>query len=236
MAKPKRFYKRAGALAREGGYTVALDDRPVKTPKQRDLLLPAEPLAAAIAAEWEAQAADAETAPETMPLMRLACTALDHVADERAAIVEQLAAYAGSDLLCYRAEHPQELAERQAEAWDPLLEWLAETYGVRLAVTAGLMPAAQPAEAHARLAPVIEAQPPLELTALQGLVTGTGSLVLGLAVLDRRIDAETAFAASRIDEDWQIEQWGEDAEAAARRAQLRADLLAAERMLRLLTV
>lgn len=232
--RPKRFYKQAAALPLGEGFGVGLDARPVKTPQKRDLLLPCEALAAAIAAEWEAQAADAEIAPETMPLMRLACTALDHVAAERAAVVDQLAAYAESDLVCYRADHPQELAERQAAAWDPLLDWLAETYGVRLTVTAGLMPAAQPPEARARLAPVIEAQPPLHLTALQALVTGTGSLVIGLAILDRRLDGEGGLAAAQIDELWQAEQWGEDAEAAERRAHIRADLLAAERMLRLL--
>jgi chaperone required for assembly of F1-ATPase len=230
----KRFYKETGAMPEAGGFVVTLDGRVVKTPGRRALMLPAEALAAAIAAEWAAQGEQIE--PETMPLMRLAATALDQVGPQRAAIIDAVAAYGGSDLVCYRVRHPEELARRQNASWAPLVDWAAATYEAPLEVTDGLMHAAQPEASLRRLRAVVEAGDDFRLSGLQNAVGALGSLVIGLALMEGRLTPEQAFAAAELDALYQIEQWGEDGEAMARHRALLEDIVATRRYFDALTV
>lgn len=213
----KRFYKEASVAAQDGGFGVALDGKPVRTPGGAVLSVPTENLAAAVAVEWAEQTG--EVRPLGMPLTRLVLTQIDRVAPRRAEVAAELLGYAGSDLLCYRAEDAA-LADRQKTVWDPLLDWLAARYGVTLAVTDGVMPVAQSAEAMAPLAAKLATLTDAELTALALAAPAAGSLVVGLAFLEGRLSADEAFAVSQLDETYQIEQWGEDYEAADRRAEL----------------
>jgi chaperone required for assembly of F1-ATPase len=228
----KRVYKSVGIRLTDDGWGVALDGRPLRTPAKRELLLPSELLAAAIATEWDAQQTDIR--PESMPLTRLAATAIDRTAEKRADIVGELANYAGTDLVCYRAEHPPALAARQAAVWQPLLDWAAGRYDAGLAVTAGVVPAAQSPASLKAYAGVVAALDDFRLTALQTAAAACGSLIIALALFEGRIDADAAFMASQLDETFQIEAWGEDAEAMQRRAGLAADIAAAARFLALL--
>ncbi len=228
----KRFYKNADAAEHLGGYGVFLDGRPVRTPAKRDMVLPGVALAKAIAEEWEAQAEKVD--PATMPMMRLAATAMDRVSPQRAHVVGEIAAYGGSDLLCYRAEYPEALIMRQAACWDPLLSWCAERFGARLAVTTGIVHIPQDEQALAALRDAVAACDDFTLSALHTLVGVSGSLVIGLAVLHGRLKAREAFSVSQIDEDFQREQWGEDKEAMARRMHLLTSMEEAERYLTLL--
>lgn len=214
--KPKRFWKAATPAPVEGGFTVTLDGRPVKTPAKALLVLPTEGLARLIAAEWDAQVD--MVAPETMPATRAANSAIDKVQVQFAEVAEMLAEYGGTDLLCYRAEGPEPLVARQAAGWAPLLDWARDRYQAPLVATAGVMYIAQPPGSLAALRAAVFAQTPFQLAALHDLIAITGSLVLGLAVAEGRLSADEAFALSRIDEHWQIEQWGEDEEAAAKEA------------------
>lgn len=227
----KRFWAEARAVEGAGGWGVALDGRMVRTPAKAPLRLPSEALARAVAAEW--QAVEGEVRPALMPLTRLANSGQDKVAPQFAAVAASVADYGGTDLLCYRAEAPAELAARQAAGWDPLLEWAASALGAPLGVTRGLMPLAQPAASLAALAARVAGFSPHELAALHDLVAIPGSLVLGLAVAEGRLAAGEAFALSRIDEVWQAELWGADAEAAESEALKRADHALAARFLQL---
>jgi chaperone required for assembly of F1-ATPase len=195
---------------------------------------PCAALARAIAEEWAAVPDKGEIKPDRMPLTRLAMTGLDRAADQRPKVIADIAAYGASDLLCYRATEPPELVARQSTGWDPLVAWAKDAHGVALTVTTGIMPVDQPQEAVDALRKPIETVGDLELSALFQLVTGFGSLVLGVAVLLGRLTAEQGHDLAEIDAQWQIERWGEDAEAQARRARLRADMLAAGRFLTLL--
>jgi chaperone required for assembly of F1-ATPase len=228
----KRVYRSVETRAVKGGWGVTLDGRPLRTPAKRDLRVPSERLATAIAAEWDAQAP--EINPETMPLTRLAATAIDRTGEKRAEIVAEIAAYAGTDLVCYRAEHPPSLAARQEATWQPLLDWAAGRYDAGLAVTAGVLPLAQSPASLKAYASAVAALDDFCLTALQAATAACGSLIIALALYEGRIDADTAFAASQLDETFQIEAWGEDAEATQRRALLAADITAAAQFLELL--
>lgn len=208
----KRFWKQATVTPCDGGFTVLLDGRAVKTPAKTPLVVPTEALALAIAAEWDAQTGVVN--PDSMPTTRMANSALDKVAPQFAEVAEMLASYGGTDLLCYRAEAPRELVARQAAAWDPLIDWLAETQGAPLQATAGVMFIPQPEPSLARLSACVHALTSFELAAFHDLVAISGSLVLALALIDGRLDPETAWSLSRLDEAWQIEQWGEDESAA----------------------
>lgn len=225
--KAKRFWKEARAEACEGGFTVRLDGRPVKTPAKVALVVPTMAMAEAIAAEWDAQTG--EVKPDTMPVTRAANSAIDKIVPQRAAVVEIVAAYGGSDLLCYRAVGPEALVARQAAGWDPVLDWAEAALGVRLAVTAGVMHVAQEAGALARLTARVEGFDPFRLAAFHDLVAISGSLVLALAVTEGRLTPGEAWALSRIDETWQVEQWGEDEEAAASEAARHEGFLQAAR-------
>jgi chaperone required for assembly of F1-ATPase len=228
----KRVYKLVEARAVDGGWGVVLDGRPLRTPAKRDLCVPSKRLAAAIAAEWAAQ--DPEIRPERMPLTRLTATAIDRTCAERDKIVAEVANYVGTDLVCYRAEHPPALAARQEAVWQPLIDWAAGRYDAGLAVTAGILPVAQSPTSLRAYATVVAALDDFRLTALQAATGACGSLIIALALFEGRLDAEAAFAASQLDETFQIEAWGEDAEAAARRATLAEDIMAAARFLELL--
>ena len=228
----KRFYNRAEAVPANGGHGVALDGRPLKTPGKHDFVLPSLRLAAAIAEEWDAQ--QSEIRRESMPLTRLAGATIDRAAGQREAIVRQVADYAGTDLVCYRATHPPALAARQQAVWQPLVDWAAERYAAPLAITAGVIPAQQPAASLAAFAAAAAAYDDFALTALHAATAACGSLVIALALFEGRLDAEAAFAASQLDESFQIEAWGEDKEQAERRAALAAEIVAAARFTLLL--
>lgn len=235
----KRFYKEASAgpvagpvvgsaegLA--GGFAVRLDGREIRTPAKAPLVLPSAGLAEAVAGEWAAQGERVE--PASMPLMSLACTAIDQVAPNRAAVVGELLDYAGSDLLCYRAEHPEALMARQAEAWQPLLDWAARDLDAPLRVTCGIRHEPQPAAALAALGRVVEALDDFSLTALDSATRVSGSLIIAVALLRGRLGADVAFEVAELDGTFQIEHWGEDPEATRRRKSVHADLVAARRL------
>jgi chaperone required for assembly of F1-ATPase len=204
----------------------------MRTPGKAALVVPSRALAEGIAGEWQAQGE--EIVPALLPLTRLASTAIDLVAPRPRAIAAGIAKYAGTDLLCYRAVHPPELARRQAQIWQPHLEWVAVRYGAPLAVTAGVVPVAQARASLDALEAAVAAQRPMTLAALNLATTAMGSLVLALALAEGRIDADAAFAASQLDESWEIERWGEDSEQTKARAALRDDIALAQRFLALL--
>lgn len=226
----KRFWAAAGVAERPEGWAVLLDGRPVKTPAKLPLVLPTEALARAVAEEWDAQ--QGEVRPALMPLTRTANSAIDKVASMAAAVVEEIARYGGTDLLCYRATGPATLIARQAEAWDPWLDWVAGQ-GAALRVTTGIVHVAQPEVSLGRLSARVSARSHFELAALYDLVAITGSLVLGLAVAEGRLEAGDAFDLARLDEDWQAEHWGVDDEAAESAALKRQAMRDAGRFLRL---
>jgi len=228
----KRFYKAVAVAAEGDGFGVRLDGKPLRTPAKLPLTVPTRALAEGIAAEWQAQGE--HVIPRTMPLTQLASTAIDGVVKNRAAVVEAAAAYAGTELLCYRADHPQALAERQAALWQPLLDWACVRFDAALEPTTGILHRPQPEAALAACRQAVESLDDWQLTALQNTLGITGSLVVALALLHRHLTAAEAFAVSQVDESWQIEQWGEDAEAMQRRQALLADLVATERFLDLL--
>lgn len=230
--KTKRFWNEAAVRPAESGHAVWLDARPLKTPAKAPLVVPALAMAQAIAAEWQAQQGTID--PRSMPVTRAANAAIDKVTPQFAEVAQVIAAYGASDLLCYRAEGPAALVARQAAAWDPLLDWASQTLGARLQTTAGIAPVAQPKAATEALTRHVTALDPFRLTAVHDLVAISGSLVIGLAVLRGRIDADAAWQCSRIDEDWQAELWGSDDEAMAIASGKKADFKSAQNILRLL--
>lgn len=229
--KAKRFYKEVTVGHSEAGHAILLDGRPIKTPASRPLAAPTKALAEAVAAEWRAQ--ETEIVPDAMPLTKALNTALDRIAPQRDAVIDDLAKYAGTDLLSYRAEHPADLVRRQADAWDKWLDWAATRYGVRLAVVGGVTHVAQPADALARVRTAVAAYDDFHLVALNTAITITGSAILGLAFAEGALTAKDMFDAARVDERFQIEQWGTDAEAESVAARRLADLESAESFLKL---
>jgi len=228
----KRFWTSAEAVTVEGGWGVRLDKRPLRTPGRSLLVVPTEPLAQAVAKEW-AEAGETVD-PHAMPLTGLANAAIDRVAEDRAAFAAGLARYAEADLACYRSEGPETLAERQRQSWDSLLGWARRRFDVDFAITTGIVHVAQPRPTVERLAHEVAALDPFRLAGLSPLVTIGGSLVAALAVLEGGLTAEDAWQAVSIDERWQVEKWGSDAEAEAAIANRRRDFLAAARFLELL--
>ena len=227
----KRFWSEVSVETGADGFAIRLDRRVLRTPAKAPCLLPTRALARAVAAEWAA--VEGAVDPAAMALTRAANSAIDRVTPERAAVAALIAGYGEADLICYRAPHPQALARRQAEAWDPLLAWAADALGARLVSVEGVVHVAQSPDSLARLGAAVRAHGPWELTALHDLVSISGSLVLGLAVSHGRLDAATAWPLSRIDEDWQIEEWGADDEAAALAERRRLDFTNAARLLEL---
>ena len=231
---PRRFWKEAAAVAQpDGTHAVQLDGRPVRSPARRLLALPSRALAEAVAAEWQAQGE--RIAPETMPLTRMANSALDKTAPNREAVAAMLLGYGETDLLCYRAEGPEALRAREAALWDPFLERAAEEFGARLELRSGILHRPQPPEAMAALAARIEPLDAFALTALHELVSLSGSLVLGLAALCNWRSVDDIWEAAQLEESWQIAQWGDDEEAARLRSGRRESFLAAHRFARLLS-
>ena len=221
----KRFYEEVGVDLVAGGHRVLLDGRTVRTPARRFLVTPSAALAEAVAGEWRSQGETIE--PVGMGLTRLVSTVLDRMPALLGAAIDETVGYAETDLLCYRAAEPADLAERQQQSWQPWLDWLAQAHGARLVVTTSMLPLTQPAPAVARLRAAVEQLDDWRLVGLHAATTALGSLVLGLALLDGRVDAEQALAASLLDELFGIERWGRERDAERRHQVLRRDVAAA---------
>lgn len=228
---PKRFYVEAAvAAAEEGGFAVLLDGKPVKVPSGQKLLLPTEAAATLVVAEFLAQGETIN--PTSMPVLRLANTVIDGVAADPQAVLEDIQRYASSDLICYRAGEPEKLVVRQAEAWDPALDWARSRLGARFFLAEGVMHVEQPREAVAAVGLQLASRDdPFRLASLHVMTTLLGSALLALMVEDDALDPSEAWRAAHVDEDWNIDQWGEDVEATARRASRERDFLAAVALL-----
>jgi len=226
--KAKRFWKDAAVVEAEGGYTVELDGRGIKTPAKRALVVPTRAMAQKIAAEWQAQ--DGVINPDTMPATKTANAAIDKVALQHAEVADMLAAYGDCDLLCYRADSPAELVARQAEQWNPMLEWAREALGVSLQTRVGIMHEPQSPADVARLSARTHALSNFQLAAFHDLVSLSGSLILGFAAALDAKEAESIWEISRLDEIWQAEQWGNDDEADALAAVKKTSFLHAKLM------
>lgn len=229
---PKRFYKAVSVAEADGGYQILLDGRAVRTPKKLHLTVPTRSLAEAIASEWAAQGEHID--PATMPLSKLAITAIDGVTGTMTEVAADIVHFAGSDLICYRAEAPEALAEIQAAAWDPVLRWVEEASGARFFLAEGVMPVTQSPEALSRFADLVAPFGAFALASLHVMTTLTGSAFLAMAVAREHLTPEEAWAKAHVDEDWQIARWGVDVEAADRRARRRTEMLAAAQFLNLL--
>jgi len=227
---PKRFYKTASVAPVEEGFAVHLDGKPVRTPGKALLALPTEAAAVLVAGEFAEQGETIN--PVTMPVMRLVNTTIDGVANDPQAVLEDILRFASSDLLCYRADAPQGLVERQNEQWDPVIDWARTTLGARFNLAEGIIHVEQPRETIAVLGSHLNQRAePLRLAAIHLMTSLTGSALLALAVDFGELDADSAWAAGHVDEDWQIEHWGQDAEAVARRAARKRDMMAAVSLL-----
>lgn len=218
----KRFYKTVDVAPVTGGFAVLLDGRGVQTPARNPLILPTEELARAIAAEWRGQG-DAVIAT-TMPLLRLSNTVIDGVAANRAAVIEAILRFGDNDLICYRAHQPPDLVARQREAWDPMLDWARQRLGAHMRATDGLIHIDQSLDAIAALREGLGSHDAFTLGALHVIASITGSVVLALAVAEGRLTGAAAFELSRIDEAYQAEKWGTDAEAVKRTTNLAHEL------------
>jgi chaperone required for assembly of F1-ATPase len=227
----KRFYEAVAVTEEQGGFGIALDRRPVRTPERAPLILPTRVLVDAVAEEWAAQGSLID--PASMVMTKLANTAIDRVAGRERAVAAEIVEYGGCDLVCYRAEVPERLVARQSAAWDPLLTWAARALDCHFVCVTGLVHHPQPAGALAAFARELERQDSFRLAALHTITTLTGSAVLALALGQGAITADEAWAAAHVDEDWQFEQWGHDAEAQARRAARRHEFNSAVRLLEL---
>lgn len=232
----KRFWDEAATAAQDDAWSVLLDGKPVRIPGGAPLSLPTRALAEAIAVEWRdaGGAKGGEMSYADLPLTRLAGTAQERIAPDPEPVVLELARYGESDLLCYRAEHPRPLAEQQQRDWHPWLDWAAQRHGARLHVTTGIVHIAQPAESLAALAAALSTHPPHALAALGVAIPSLGSLVLGLALAEGALTAEEATALSHLDDLFQASLWGQDEEAALRRARIGAEVAVAARMLALI--
>ncbi len=218
----KRFWKNAVTVTRGDKHSVELDGRPVKLPSGKPLIVSFHSLAQAIACEWAN--APQDFSPENLPLTRLASTAQERIAPHRADIINQLAAYGMNDLLCYRAETPDDLVTRQNEIWDIWLQWAETTHGLHLLSTAGVVPINQPPTAGEALRNILSSHSDDTIAALGVIVPALGSLILSLALTAKALTPQAACDAAFLDELWQEEQWGTDKEAIARRAKVIADV------------
>ena len=227
----KRFWTDVTVEPDESGWAILLDGRSLKTPARAALAVPTQALAEAIAEEWRSVGETVD--PRAMPLTGLANAAIDRVAPDRQAFAQGLARYAEADLACYRVEGPRELVAQQELSWDPLLAWARRRYDVDFATTCGLMHVAQPGATVERLSHAIAALDAFQLAGLSPLVTVGGSLVAGLAVIEKAIGADEAWKAVSIDEQWQLDQWGADAEAEKALDNRRRDFMAGARLLEL---
>ncbi len=228
----KRFYKSAAAVPDEGGFAVALDDKPMNTPARKRLVAPTRTLADAVAAEWAAQGEEVKLA--TMRLTRLVATALDQILPDPTHAIGPIANYATTDLLCHRADAPADLRRRQDALWQPIVDWATLRYDAPLKVGSGVMPLRQSNQALTAIRLAVSEYDAYRLSGLLVATTASGSVLLALALAEGRIDIEQAWTAAVIDESYQREQWGDDPLAAKRRAEVEADLRAAARFLELL--
>lgn len=221
--KAKRFWKAANFVPETGGFAIQLDGRPLRTPAKTPVVVPTEAMAKAVAAEWDAQ--EDQIDPLSMPMTRSANAALDKVAHQFDEVAELIAAYGDTDLLCYRATTPVSLIERQCDAWDPLLAWAKENFGVEMTVTSGVMPVSQPSATTTRFRSAVAKLNSFQLAGFHDLVSLSGSLVIGLAATRDHGTPEELWNTSRIDEIWQEEQWGKDDEASIQAEKKRAAFL-----------
>lgn len=223
---PKRFYKEVSIAAEGDEFAVLLDGKTVKTPAKNLLKVPAKALAEHLRNEWDAQVETVD--PFTMPVTRLVNTAIDGVSNEIEAVSEEIVRFSSTDMLCYRADAPAELVARQAEHWDPVVDWAANELGARFILIQGIMPQEQPAEAVTAFADALKTfATPLELAALHTVTSLSGSALLAVAFAKGFIDVETLWKLAHLDEDWTNEHWGTDAEAELRRAKRYQELQAA---------
>ncbi len=223
---PKRFYTDVAVVEGNEGFNIQLDGRPVRTPAKNPLTTPTAPLADLMRAEWEAQGEHID--PVTMPITKLINTAIDGVASDPQAVLDDVLRFSSSDLLCYRADAPEELVERQSQRWDPIIEWAASDLGARFILIEGIMPQDQPIEATSAFAVALRKyRTPIELACIHTMTTLTGSAILALAFAEERISAEEAWSLAHLDEDWTDEHWGADPEAQARRARRQEEFEAA---------
>lgn len=231
---PKRFYEKASheKSGEEQEWIVLLDGKAIKTPAQTRFVVPSGPLAEAIAAEWKAQ--EEHIDPDTMPLMRLANAALCQILGREDAVADEIAAYAASDLLCYRAEIPQGLIEAQTQKWDPVLVWFKAEWGVDFTLASGIIHAGQPEESLRRVRRELGRADAFTMSVLHTITTLTGSVLLALAHAYGPLSTEEAWAAAHVDEDWQISQWGEDTDASTRSEARGKEMMAAARFLEFL--
>ncbi|PRX05433.1 UNVERIFIED_ORG: chaperone required for assembly of F1-ATPase [Martelella mediterranea] len=231
---PKKFYSEASIAAEGEGFAVKLDGRSVKTPSRNPLILPTAAAAEHVRAEWQAQ--ENVIDPAKMPVTRLANTVIDGVSLNSEAVFEEIIAYAGNDMLFYRAESPQELVERQKLEWDPVLDWFAAEFGARFVLVEGIIFAGQPAESiEAFRRELSRHTEPFALGALHVMTTISGSALLALALARGRIDLDTGWALANLEENWTIEHWGRDEEAERRRAKHFEDMSAAHTLMRALS-
>jgi chaperone required for assembly of F1-ATPase len=228
---PRRFYKNVDTEPEGDGIAVLLDGKPIRTPAKAKLSVSSQKLAEAIAEEWRAQ--EERIDPETMRLTKLANSAIDEVRGREGVILDDLIAFAGSDLLCYRAEGPEALIGKQNEHWNPVLDWAKRDLSAPLKRSQGIVHITQPQSSLDRLRERLGGIDVFGLAALHVITTLTGSALLALAVALKRLTPDEAWAAAHVDEDWQISQWGEDAEAAARRTRRRQEFDVAANMLRM---
>jgi chaperone required for assembly of F1-ATPase len=227
----KRFYKDAGVGESEGGFTVTLDGKPIKTPAGRTVIVPVRALAEAIATEWQAQGGFID--PMTMPLTRFANSVVQGVVDNMDAVLDDVAKYFASDLVFYRAGHPDGLVAREAEHWDPVLAWARDTLGAHFMLAEGVMHVRQPYQAIAAARDALP-KDAWQIAAVHMVTTLTGSALLALALFHGTIDPGQAWAAAHVDEDWNAEKWGEDEEVVARKAAKSVDFQAAASVLKAL--
>jgi chaperone required for assembly of F1-ATPase len=220
----KRFYAKAGVLEAPGGFVIALDDKPIRTPSGRQVVVPAREIADAIVAEWNTQEEFID--PLSMPLTRFANSVVDGVIDRVEAVTEDVAKYFETDLVFYRAGHPEALVAREAEHWDPLVFWAADALGAHFILTEGIVHVRQPDSAVAAARAALP-RDPWSIAALHVITSLTGSALLALALLRGVLDQDQVWAAAHVDEDWNIEKWGIDEEVAMRRAARLVDFKAA---------
>jgi len=231
----RRKYLSCGVVETPQGFALALDSKPMRTPAGNPFAVANRSLAEAIAAEWNAIPEKAEVNPKTMPLTRLAATAIDRVGTQRDAVMSEIAAYGRTDLLCYRAERPDELVARQQAGWDPWLDWAATRFGAKLQPTQGVMPIPQDEAAIGRLQEAVAGFDDFALAGLFNLTAMLGSAVLALAVLHKELDIAQAAALAEIDAAFQAERWGEDSDALRRRQAVRRDIAEVGNFLSLLS-
>ncbi|MFH1346207.1 MAG: ATP12 family protein [Pseudomonadota bacterium] len=227
----KRFYTRAGVVEGASGFAITLDDKPVRTPSGRALVAPTREIADAIVAEWQAQVEFID--PLSMPMTRFANSVVDAVVERVEAVTDDVAKYLGTDLLFYRAGHPEALVAREAAHWDPIVFWAAEALGAHFMLAEGIVHVRQPEPAIAAARAALPGDP-WSIAAVHVVTTLTGSALLALALLRGVLDADQVWKSAHVDEDWNIEQWGVDEEVAARRRARLVDFAAAAGIIRAL--